>query len=855
MKMKSLVLAIFTLCAFACCGATANAQTTQFTYQGRFTDSTVPQPTNGTYEMQFKAFDAATNGNQLAATITFPTIQVVNGIFTVTLDYGAQTFRGADVFLEIAARPAGSQNAFTVLNPRQKFTSAPFAIQSLNSVNALNASDSANLGGLPASNYTQNTDLRLADDRNPLAGSANYVQNQNAAVQPTANFNISGSGKANIFDAATQFNIGGNRVLSVQGSVNLFAGVNAGTANTSGNSNTFVGNFAGNANINGVNNAFFGTDSGRSNLANNNSFFGRSSGFANIGGANNSFFGLDAGRFNVAGNANAFFGYGSGANNLADNNTFFGFQAGVSNTTGSNNTMLGYNANVTANNLNFATAIGAGSVASTSNTINLGRSDGSDTVRIFGLGAAGATSLCRNALNQISTCTGGGGSFIDNSTVQQPTSNFNISGSGTIGGTLSANIVNSSTNFRIGNVAVFGTPNQTSVVAGQSTNFTLLGADNAFFGYKAGESSNNTSQGNTFIGSAAGRQNGNADENSFVGRGAGYANQVGSFNSFFGSGAGYNNNVDGNSFFGYKAGYLSNTGLRNSIFGYQAGQTMQNVSDNSFFGYEAGKANFSGIRNAFFGGSSGLVNNSGSDNAFFGNTSGSVNTSGIRNTIVGSNGGFQNTTQSQNTLIGFQTGGTGSQNTALGAFSFGTLDFNTNIGYSSHSYGTSNTTLGENTSAGTTSTPVSHSTAIGADAVVTTNNTIVIGTNTDTVKIPKDMTVAAGLSANVTTVTGELRLPYLTVGVLGEFHLCMNNVGNVYRCGFPNNIAQTYEPNLQKQNTPNETPAEQINAQQIQINLQAEKLKEQQETIDALKKLVCAANPTAKICGKQEQSK
>ena len=33
----------------------------------------------------YQAFDAATNGNQLAATITFPTIQVVNGIFTVTL--------------------------------------------------------------------------------------------------------------------------------------------------------------------------------------------------------------------------------------------------------------------------------------------------------------------------------------------------------------------------------------------------------------------------------------------------------------------------------------------------------------------------------------------------------------------------------------------------------------------------------------------------------------------------------------------------------------------------------------------------------------------------------------------------
>lgn len=37
--------------------ANAFAQTTQFTYQGRFTDSTLPQPTNGSYEMQYKLFD------------------------------------------------------------------------------------------------------------------------------------------------------------------------------------------------------------------------------------------------------------------------------------------------------------------------------------------------------------------------------------------------------------------------------------------------------------------------------------------------------------------------------------------------------------------------------------------------------------------------------------------------------------------------------------------------------------------------------------------------------------------------------------------------------------------------------
>ena len=39
--------------------ASVFTQTTAFTYQGKLTDTNVASPTNGTYEMQFKAFDAA----------------------------------------------------------------------------------------------------------------------------------------------------------------------------------------------------------------------------------------------------------------------------------------------------------------------------------------------------------------------------------------------------------------------------------------------------------------------------------------------------------------------------------------------------------------------------------------------------------------------------------------------------------------------------------------------------------------------------------------------------------------------------------------------------------------------------
>ena len=83
------VLAIIILCA-----AAALAQTTVFTYQGRFTDSTAAQPTNGTYTMTFRLFDAATDGNQIpnGSTAVTSMVSVVNGIFTVKLDFTQAAF-------------------------------------------------------------------------------------------------------------------------------------------------------------------------------------------------------------------------------------------------------------------------------------------------------------------------------------------------------------------------------------------------------------------------------------------------------------------------------------------------------------------------------------------------------------------------------------------------------------------------------------------------------------------------------------------------------------------------------------------------------------------------------------------
>src|SRR2546429_2787288 len=190
------------LCLFA--GASAVfAQTSSFIYQGRLTDGGTAA--NGNYDLQFALFDSLSGGAQVGSTQTINTVAVSNGVFTVSLDFGASSFPGANRFLEISARPTGG--SFTLLTPRQQVTSTPYAIRSANAssadtatnatnaTNATTATNATQLGGIAASQYVQTNDSRLSDARTPTAGSANYIQNR-TSQQSSTNFNIAGNGTA-----------------------------------------------------------------------------------------------------------------------------------------------------------------------------------------------------------------------------------------------------------------------------------------------------------------------------------------------------------------------------------------------------------------------------------------------------------------------------------------------------------------------------------------------------------------------------------------------------------------------------------------------------------------------------------
>src|SRR5437867_11473889 len=177
--------ALFTIVLAMSLGATtARAQTSSFTYQGRLTDGGAAA--NGNYDLQFVLFDSLSGGAQVGSTQTINTVPVSNGVFTVSLDFGANSFPGANRFLEISARPTGG--SFTLLTPRQQVTSTPYAIRSANASSADTATNATNatntttatnatqLGGIAASQYVQTNDSRLSDPRPPSTDTSNYIK-------------------------------------------------------------------------------------------------------------------------------------------------------------------------------------------------------------------------------------------------------------------------------------------------------------------------------------------------------------------------------------------------------------------------------------------------------------------------------------------------------------------------------------------------------------------------------------------------------------------------------------------------------------------------------------------------------
>ena len=382
---------------------------------------------------------------------------------------------------------------------------------------------------------------------------------------------------------------------------------------------------------------------------------------------------------NTTGQNNAASGAFALENNTTGNgNTASGVFALGLNTTGSNNSALGYFAgsDLITTLVNNATAIGAFADVTQSNSLVLGG--------ITGMNGCTAQNNCASVRVGIGT------------TAPQYTLDVN----GTANFTGAVNFANST----VGSSTVFGNNTATSG-----------------FGTNGGSFSTASSAGTGVVGqnfSGGGGDGGFFSSASASGIGVVGQNTSGGLAGYFQGGV----TVTGTETVG---GNLTASGVVTGS-GFQIGSNLFDfgsyASENSFVGF-AGNSNpaNTGVHNTATGALALLGNTTGSYNTASGRASLGNNTTGIENTATGDAALDYNISGGSNTAIGVQAlyDNTGSNNTGLGTFAGDNSTPN-------QSTGSNNTFVGYSAGPGA-QTYLFNSTALGANAEVTEDNALVLG--------------------------------------------------------------------------------------------------------------------------------
>ncbi len=147
-NISAIFVLLSVITAFAAFGVPVN---TSWTYQGQLQRSGAAY--NGTCNFQFSLWNAAIAGSQQGSTQSINTVNVVNGLFTVTLDF-EDAFDGGARWLGTSVQCTGD-GGFTQLNPRQPLTATPYALSLRpgasilgegNLISALTVANSAGIG-------------------------------------------------------------------------------------------------------------------------------------------------------------------------------------------------------------------------------------------------------------------------------------------------------------------------------------------------------------------------------------------------------------------------------------------------------------------------------------------------------------------------------------------------------------------------------------------------------------------------------------------------------------------------------------------------------------------------------------
>ena len=314
--------------------------------------------------------------------------------------------------------------------------------------------------------------------------------------------------------------------------------------------------------------------------------------------------------------------------------------------------------------------------------------------------------------------------------------------------------------------------------------------------------------GNTALGISALAANTSGGYNTAVGTASLFSNTTGIRNTASGYRALYSNTEgNNNTASGDRALYFNTTGSENTAVGQRALYANTTGINNNALGLESLLANTTGSDNTAIGARSMRANTTGSSNVAVGNVSLFSNTTGTYNTALGFRTLYDNTSGNYNTAVGYRalnSNTTGSSNIAMGSDSLrNNITGNNNLAIGPDSLfantaghnnlaigpdsllanttgnnnlalgidaGDTNTTGSNNTLVGTladvASGSLSYATALGSNAVVSTNNSIVLGRTTDTTVIGATGTASSGILQNkILQVTGDVGISgALTIG-------------------------------------------------------------------------------------------
>lgn len=795
---------VFTLFFFLFCVtvpgvSVAPAQTGSITYQGKFTEA--GQPANGSFDLQFRLFDALGGGTQQGDAVTLEDVVVANGVFTVQLDFGAcpTCFNGAARFLEISVRPGANTGTFTLLTPRQPVQSTPYAIRSLSAGSADNATQ---LGGVAAANYLQGITHDATLTGNGTTGaplsvvSSGWSLTGNAGTNPATNFLGTTDNQPMVFrvngaelmrlSATGRIGIGltapGEKLHLGDGNFLLEGGgetavkikrdftISGGPSGTSRNPIFELGRII---------QAGDGDPEFRFLYSDDNTppravfEFDRKGIVASVKPARGSHFeGFISNtdpepifRLNSFPKMRLEMGDGGATpvdvavqREAASTLTFL--------TGNAERVRIDANGNLGLGTINPTQKLSVtGNAALTGTIDSLGQSskirfhydtfaDLPSPATYHGMFAhvhADAKAYFAHAgawvplANEAHTHTA---ADITSGILTTARGGTGLTASGTAGNYLRSdgNTWNSSSLL---GADIIGTIPAASVPSGNGSYIQNTTSQQAAanFNINGDGTAGGTLSGNIINAATQFNLNGsrilsNAGTNNlFVGFGI---RTEGGNNVIVTAGQHQPGGGDGNSIFGALAG---NSGSGNSIFGFAAGLSG-NGSDNAFFGARAGDHS-NGSNNAFFGANAGVFGNIGSNNTCLGSISGCGGIEANNNTAVGYGAGVGSSSRmSFNTAIG--SGAAIDVDSPMGD------SFNTAIGANAHV-------------SRLPSQSISYATAIGAGAQVSTSNTVVLGRGADTVQVPGALTV----SGNTT----------ITLGAPGTGqNLCINNQNVVVDC-------------------------------------------------------------------------